>query len=268
MNKLSVVSAFSVILFLFAPLSSKADVAFYDGDPSSAKATAKEEGKLYFIDFVANYCAPCRLMDETTYTDDRLAWYIKQNYVPVKVNVEDFDGYEWQRRYNVRVLPTIIILDANGKVLKRHEGSLTGSSMLAELKKYESNKQPPVSAPVASAPPPSKPKTSPPPPPVKSTSASSSGKGLFKFSVSKQESKGFGVQIGVFAEYGNVLTEVEKLQKKFKEPILVNINTLNGKTVYKIIVGAFYSQQSAINYRKDMRSIGVDGIIKDLSLLN
>ena len=42
-----------------------------------------------------------------------------------------------------------------------------------------------------------------------------SGQGLFEFNVKRQPSEGWGVQIGAFAEYGNVLIQAEKLQNRF-----------------------------------------------------
>ena len=93
----------------------------------------------------------------------------------------------------------------------------------------------------------------------------SSGQGLFRFSVERQQPKGYGVQMGVFAEYGNVLIAAEKLQKQFAETIVVNINELNGKTVYKVINGVFANKKDADNLLKDMKKAGIDGFVKDLS---
>jgi len=93
----------------------------------------------------------------------------------------------------------------------------------------------------------------------------SKGKGLFRFTVEAQRPKGYGVQMGVFAEYGNVLIAAEKLQRQFAETIVVNINELNGKTVYKVIVGAFPNKRDATSLQKDMKAKGIDGFIKDLS---
>ena len=91
-----------------------------------------------------------------------------------------------------------------------------------------------------------------------------SGRGLFRFNVARQESKGFGVQIGAFAEYGNVLIQAEKLQRLFSAPIIVNINELNGKTVYKIVVGAFAKRKEAVSLQKKMKAQGVNGFIRAL----
>lgn len=92
----------------------------------------------------------------------------------------------------------------------------------------------------------------------------STGRGLFRFSVEKQASEGWGIQIGAFAEYGNVLIQAEKLQKQFGEPVIVNINELNGTTVYKIVIGAFSDKEEARRLMNRMSSNGVRGFLRNL----
>ena len=86
-------------------------------------------------------------------------------------------------------------------------------------------------------------------PPSEVSNDVTKGRGLFRFNVTKQEAKGWGVQIGAFAEYGNVLIQVEKLQDQFSVPILVNINELNGRTVYKVVVGTFSNKSDYIGIK-------------------
>ena len=96
----------------------------------------------------------------------------------------------------------------------------------------------------------------------------SSGRGLFRFSVNRQESVGFGVQIGAFAEYGNVLIQAEKLQKLFTNiPVVVNINEIEGRTVYKILLGQFSAVSDARNLLRAMRNKGLDGFIANYEML-
>ncbi|MCR9289012.1 MAG: S8 family serine peptidase [Bacteroidetes bacterium] len=92
----------------------------------------------------------------------------------------------------------------------------------------------------------------------------SSGRGLFRFSVERQASEGWGVQIGAFAEYGNVLIQAEKLQRQFGEPVVVNINELNGKTVYKIVIGTFNNKEDARRLMNRMTDRGVRGFLRNL----
>lgn len=94
-----------------------------------------------------------------------------------------------------------------------------------------------------------------------------SGQGLFRFSVEQQASSGFSVQVGVYADYGNVLVAAEKLQRQFKQPIVVNINQLGGKTVYKVLVGTFDKTSDASNLQKTMKAAGTDGFVKNLKEL-
>jgi hypothetical protein len=95
-----------------------------------------------------------------------------------------------------------------------------------------------------------------------------SGRGLFRFNVRRQEPTGFGVQIGAFAEYGNVLIQVERLQDAFNTDIVVSINELNGKTVYKVVVGAFPSRDQAQSLQNRMKAAGVNGFIRALKDLS
>lgn len=92
----------------------------------------------------------------------------------------------------------------------------------------------------------------------------STGQGLFEFGVKKQEPSGWGVQIGAFAEYGNVLIQAEKLQRLFNDKIIVNINESNGRTVYKIIVGAYANRNDASNLLTRMKARGVNGFLRNL----
>lgn len=91
------------------------------------------------------------------------------------------------------------------------------------------------------------------------------GRGLFLFSVKRQAAEGYGVQIGAFAEYGNVLIQVEKLESLFGEPVVVSINELNGKTVYKVVVGVYKEKSKAQTLLKRMKAEGVNGFLRKLA---
>ncbi len=102
-------------------------------------------------------------------------------------------------------------------------------------------------------------------PPVEVVQEVSKGQGLFRFDVQRQEPRGYGVQIGAFYEYGNVLIQVEKLQRQFGQPVVVNINELNGKTVYKVVVGNYSNKNDAIALSSRMKSVGQDGFLRNLA---
>lgn len=103
------------------------------------------------------------------------------------------------------------------------------------------------------------------PPPVEVTENISSGRGLFRFDVRKQEPKGWGVQVGAFYEYGNVLIQAEKLQKQFNAPVVVSINELDGKTVYKVTVGAYDNVNAARDLLTRVKNAGISSFLRNLA---
>ena len=307
-----------IFLLLTLPLflgssSTSTKVNFYKGNLSKAKERAANEGKLYFVDFMARWCMPCRWMDETTFSDARVAKYIKDNYIAVKVDIDDFDGYAYKQMYDIKLLPSIMIFNAKGDIVAKYEESLPPSKLLDILAKYNTpenkigdatrplpliqeavpEETSPEVAPtqptsynrpslrtepqVQTAPRPTIPtKTETPIYNTPSTSITRTnttnkpvvnqlGEGLYRFKVSRQATQGFSVQIGVFGEYGNVLREAAKLEERFSQPVIVQIGSLNGKTVYKVMVGEFSTRGAAISYREQMKQQKVNGIIKDLS---
>jgi len=104
-----------------------------------------------------------------------------------------------------------------------------------------------------------------PQPPTEVATSVATGKGLFRFSVQRQPAQGWGVQIGVFFEYGNVLIQAEKLQNQFGQPVIVDISELNGKTAYKVIVGVFADAGGAQALHQRMLTAGVKGFPKNLA---
>lgn len=96
------------------------------------------------------------------------------------------------------------------------------------------------------------------------TPTMASGRGIFRFSVQRQEPAGYGVQMGAFREYGNVLIYAERMQKLFGEPIVVSINELAGETVYKIVVGVFNSREEARVLKQTMADNDVTGFIRNI----
>lgn len=304
--------------------STSTKVNFYKGNLTKAKERAAQEGKLYFVDFMARWCMPCRWMDETTFSDARVARYISDHYIPVKVDIDDFDGYAYKQMYDIKLLPSIMIFNAKGEVVAKYEESLPPSKLLKILAKYNTpenrigdasrplplmREEVPTESYVEQAPSrpvpytrPSLPVETTPAPriqtappvqmaprpnipkqetPIYNTSSSTSitrtnttnpsvdelAQGLYRFKVSRQASQGFSVQIGVFGQYGNVLREAAKLEELFNQPIIVQIGDLNGKTVYKVMVGEFSSREAAVSYREQMKRQKVNGIIKDLSTM-
>lgn len=120
--------------FMAQGMTSK--VEFFRGNLSAAKTMAASEGKLYFAEFSASWCAPCRMLEETTFSDPQVINYIAQHYIPVKIDIDDFDGMAMKQVYNVQTIPTIIVFNSKGQLLEKYDKALPSSKMIALLKKH------------------------------------------------------------------------------------------------------------------------------------
>ncbi|MEQ8705655.1 MAG: S8 family serine peptidase [Phaeodactylibacter sp.] len=156
----------------------------------------------------------------------------------------------------------------NGRSLKYGYGRVNADKAVAEALRRRDRQ---TSSNVVSPAPQPSPSPSSPPSPTPPSRGSvapkvSSGQGLFRFKVSAQPAQGWGVQVGVFGDYGNVLVQAEKLERQFSQPVIVNITELNGKTVYKIIVGAFGNFDEARRLNDRIKSeLGLSTFPADLS---
>jgi thiol-disulfide isomerase/thioredoxin len=61
-----------------------AQIEFRTEDYEAAVADAKAQNKMLFIDFRADWCKPCREMEQTTFQDPTLSEYVHSKYIPVK----------------------------------------------------------------------------------------------------------------------------------------------------------------------------------------
>ncbi|MEM1216932.1 MAG: S8 family serine peptidase [Bacteroidota bacterium] len=104
-----------------------------------------------------------------------------------------------------------------------------------------------------------------PPPPSTVSKPVSGGRGLFLFDVKRQAAQGWGVQIGVFYEYGNVLIQAEKLQRQFGVPVVVGIDELKGKTAYKVVLGNFSTDGPARQLLSKVKAAGIGAFLRRLS---
>jgi thioredoxin-related protein len=113
-------------------------VLFYSSAPQAADASwnkldegmskASKEGKFVLVDFYTTWCHWCKVMDEKTFQDIRVAQELKEHFIKVRLNAEDrsesvtyqdkkYTNVEFTQAFEVTGYPSLAFLDSKGKVI-------------------------------------------------------------------------------------------------------------------------------------------------------
>lgn len=85
---------------------------------------AKAENKLVFVDFYADWCIPCKMMDKEVLSDKAIGDFFNKNFINIKVDGEKDNGPDLSAILGVRAYPTFLFLDDIGRIVERREGSI------------------------------------------------------------------------------------------------------------------------------------------------
>jgi len=104
-----------------------------------ATATAAQTGKPVLIRFSANWCPPCQQMKRTVYPQQQVASLIQQAYVPLDVDLTQngAPGQPLAEQYGVESIPTLIILDPQGRELSRLSGGVNETILMQWLQSFK-----------------------------------------------------------------------------------------------------------------------------------
>jgi thioredoxin 1 len=234
-----------ILIFNWSQLAASDFIKYEKGGFEKAQAIAKKEGKMIFIDFYASWCTPCKWMEETTFRDREVSTFLMKNFVAIKVNIDDFDGFDLKTKYDIRFLPTILIFNEDGIIIERTEETLSPSKMKLMLKKFSENPnhQPTHQLNVS-------PRES-----IKSADYTSpSNEGL-----SNQSS--YRLQLGVFANFEAAHALSNELKNIFLDPVIIIQESKLNKTIYKVLLGEFKTVSEAKSFKelvsKDFNMKGV-----------
>jgi thiol:disulfide interchange protein DsbD len=98
----------------------------WDKYQAKALADAKAAGKPVVIDFYADWCLPCKELDEKTFSDGKVMAELDR-FVRVKADLtvpSDETTMALTKQYAILGVPTIVFLDANG--MEIGDARLTG----------------------------------------------------------------------------------------------------------------------------------------------
>lgn len=113
---------------------------YYGGTMNEILEKAKKEDKLVFVDITADWCAPCKVMDEEVFSYQPLYDFVNKNFISYRLDIDNSTDHYLAYMYKVKTVPAIIFLDATGRVLIKKESSVSTSSFM-KLAKEAINKK-------------------------------------------------------------------------------------------------------------------------------
>lgn len=114
-----------------------------------AQELIRKQPRKVFIDVYTTWCGPCKLMDRTTFKDEKVREYVKAKYYAVKLNAEStrltkFKGQEITEKelvnsFQVQGYPTILLMDEDLESLQTKLGYMKAGQFRKLLENYYQN---------------------------------------------------------------------------------------------------------------------------------
>lgn len=280
MKKLSLLKGLLLVLSLFTASQKLHAVQFARLSLAEAKARAAQLQRPLLIHFAANWCLPCQWMDKNTFADPEVSTYLSNQYLAVKIDVDEVQGYADKEACGVKYLPSLLIFNASGIVVSRYEETLDAAQMLDVLRKYDTpaNRIAPRSTytvPVVK---------------LNTSNTAIAQIGEHEMATISAEveddpahldaqrrplspntatpamptSRKMGIQVGVYSSYENVIRQVQYFEKKFYKTVHISAQTNNGQTYYHLIAGPFETPAQMQTYLNALQRDGLKGLIVTL----
>jgi len=227
-------------------------IEFHNGSFESGMNKASTEGKLFFVEFYADWCTPCKWMDKTTYTNQKVVKLLNTNFVALKLDIETEEGASMKKQFSVRMLPTILIFNSEGDMVERVEKTLSPQSMVSLLSFHDSTKSDlTVTYPYNTS-----------PKKVEEAQDKELDDLYNRYLTRKRTRTNYKLQIANYTDYQLAFNKVNELSETFMEPIIVVNDYVDNMTQYKVMMGEFQTMDEAEGFRVILkRDFEIDSII-------
>ncbi len=95
------------------------------------------EEKNVLVVFYASWCKPSKWMDKFVFSQEEIKNTLLSQFITLKINIDEIEGFAQKNKMEVNILPTILILSSDQRVLERVETVLDKNQMLTLLQRYQ-----------------------------------------------------------------------------------------------------------------------------------
>jgi thioredoxin-related protein len=154
-NKISIAILIIPLLLLYC--SKGSEDSSVSAEPSTSKsgikwytfneglALAKQNKKQVIVDFYADWCKWCKVMESKTFNDSAVAGELSKNFIPVRIYTDrpdkekinyrgdKFSSQEFSSALGVEGLPTVVFMDEDGNLITIIPGFVEKNILLPVL---------------------------------------------------------------------------------------------------------------------------------------
>lgn len=103
---------------------------------TQALQKAKHDNKLIFLNIYATWCAPCMALQKTTFKSPKVGEIFNKQFINLSIDAEKGEGVSVAQRYQVTAHPLMLVVNSEGKVVKRILGYVNNEQLFSEMKAY------------------------------------------------------------------------------------------------------------------------------------
>lgn len=231
-------------------------INYLEGSFDKLQTEAKKKNKPYFV-YVHSLKTK---FDSVTFENKYVQMYVNKRYLAQKIQAPSLYSDYVVKKYEVKNFPQILVFTPEGKLVDRITSYLSPKKLIARLQLHErkhgsSNDLISDFAKAAN--------------PELSLKLQTQGQiqEVYHFSIRPYgvEEKTIGIQLGVFENYQNLVNNVSELELHWHDNILVTFVEVDGKILYRLLLGPFYSYEHAEVYNRNLKEkMGLRGILVSL----
>ncbi|WP_462251799.1 thioredoxin fold domain-containing protein [Ekhidna sp.] len=98
-------------------------IPFQNITVKEALQRAQLENKFVFVDFYADWCKPCKLMEQEVFSNDSIGEFFDAHFISVRVDAEN-EQLSLVNSLGIEAYPTLTFYDPKGRLVYRAEGAI------------------------------------------------------------------------------------------------------------------------------------------------
>lgn len=103
----------------------------------NAKQLAGQTNRLVVVHFWADWCSPCKRMEQDVFSRPEVGTALEANYVAVKLHKDHFPATA--REFGVTAIPADVIITPQGQVVERFQGYTDANQYVGRLNRVAAN---------------------------------------------------------------------------------------------------------------------------------